>query len=78
MDAIIGKYKVRIEETGLILIHPTGMSFDLTLEETVGLMEFIKSYRAAIAFAQRDTEPRIERVVADKESSSDTGECKLL
>ncbi len=41
-------------------------------------MEFIKSYRAAITAAQRDTESRIERVAADKESSSDTGEGKLL
>ena len=79
MDALIGRYKVRIEEWGLILTHPVGMSFDLTLEETEGLAEFIKSYRAAIAVAQRETEPKIERVVVSQESSSNTeGEGKLL
>jgi hypothetical protein len=72
MDAIIGKYRARIEETGLILTHPTGLSFELTLDETVELMEFIKVYRAAIAAAQRDTEPSIESVSVDKESSSET------
>lgn len=72
MDVLIGKYKFRVEEWGLILTHPVGMSFDLTLEEAEGLMEFIKSYRAAIAVAQCDTEPRIERVVRDQESGSDT------
>ncbi len=43
MDAIIGKYRARIEETGLVLIHPTGISFDLTLDEALGLMELIIS-----------------------------------
>jgi hypothetical protein len=73
MEAIIGKYRVRMEETSLILTHATGISFDLTLDEAVGLMEFIKVYQAAIAAAQRDTEPRIERIVVDKQSSSDMG-----
>ena len=41
MDALIRKYKLRVEEWGLILTHPVGMSFDLTLEEAEGLMEFI-------------------------------------
>lgn len=72
MDALIGRYKVRIEEWGLILTHPVGMSFDLTVEETEGLAEFIKSHLAAIAFTQRDTEPRIERAVVGQESTSDT------
>ena len=67
MDAIIGKYRVHMEETGLVLTHPTGMSFDLTLEETLGLMEFIRGYQSAIAAAQRNTEPSIESVVVKKE-----------
>jgi hypothetical protein len=71
MDAIIGKYRARMEETGLILTHPTGLSFELTLDETVELMEFIKVYQAAIAAVQHDTEPSIESVRVDKESSSD-------
>ncbi len=60
MDAIIRNYRVRMEETGLILTHPAGISFDLTLDEAVGLMEFIKVYQDAIAAAKRDTGPQIE------------------
>ena len=67
MDAIIGKYRAHMEETGLILTHPTKFSIDLTLDEVVRLIEFIKVYQAAIAAAQRDTEPQFERVVADEE-----------
>ena len=70
MDAIIGKYRVHMEETGLVLTHPTGMSFDLTLEETLGLMEFIKGYQPAIAAAQRDTEPGIKSVIVGKEPNN--------
>jgi hypothetical protein len=54
MDAIIGRYRVHIEETGLILTHPTRISFDLTLDEAKGLMEFIKVYQDASAAAQQD------------------------
>ena len=68
MDALIGKYRARMEETGLIFTYPTGLSFELTLDETVELMEFIEVNRAA----QRDTEPSIESVSVDKECSSDT------
>jgi hypothetical protein len=48
MDAIIGKYRVSMEETGLILTHPAGISFDLTLKEAIELMEFIRVYQDAI------------------------------
>ncbi len=73
MEAIIGKYIVRMEEARLILTHTTRLSFDLTMDEAVGLMDFIKVYQPAIAAAQRDTEPRIVGIVVDEQFSSDTG-----
>ena len=45
MDAIIGRYRIRMEETRLVITHPAGISFDLTLDETLGLMDFIQIYR---------------------------------
>ena len=78
MEAVIGKYRARMKLTGLSLIHPVGFSFDLTLDEAVELMEFIDAYRDTIAAAQRDTEPGIESVVVDEESSSDTDGDKIL
>ena len=60
MDAIIGTYKVRMETSQLILTHSAGISFMLTLEETMGLFNFIKVYQEALIFEQVDTESRIE------------------
>jgi hypothetical protein len=70
MDAIIGRYKVRMEETGLILRHATGLSFEFTVDETLGLLNFISVYRDTLLTLQdeqeTDTEPRIERVFIPK------------
>jgi len=62
MDAIIGKYKVRMEETGLVIKHPTGLSFDLVPEEVIALGNFIECYRESLAELQRETEPRIPAI----------------
>jgi hypothetical protein len=78
MEAMIGKYRARMKVTGLALIHPVGFCFDLTLDEAVELMEFIDDCRDTIAAVQRDTEPSIESVVVDEESSSDTDGDKVL
>jgi hypothetical protein len=63
MYAIIGKYKVRMEESGLILRHATGISFDLTAEETLGLLDFIKAYQQVLISTQPKTEPITQPVV---------------
>ena len=52
METIIGKYRVRMKETGLVLIHPVGISFDLTLDQAVELMEFIDGCRDALVATQ--------------------------
>jgi hypothetical protein len=49
METMIGKYKARMKKTGLALIHPVGVSFDLTLDEAVELKEFIDSCQDALA-----------------------------
>jgi hypothetical protein len=74
MDAIIGRYRAHMEETGLILRHATGISFELTVDETVGLLNFINVYRQALLMMQEEqddveTEPRLERVVIQKEDN---------
>lgn len=68
MDAILGRYRAHMEETGLILRHATGLSFELTVGETLGLLNFISVYRDALLALQDDqddaeTEPRLERVL---------------
>jgi len=41
-------------------------------------MELIKVYQGARAAAQHDTEPRIEGIVVDKESSTDMDGDKIV
>lgn len=63
MDAIIGRYRLRIEDDGtLILQHPTGILFDLTAEEVLELIDFVSVYRKALMAIERDTEGEIKRV----------------
>lgn len=70
MDAIIGRYRVRMEEMGLILKHTSGISFDLTPDETLSLLDFINAYRQTLLFmqqdTQRDTDTELERIVIKK------------
>jgi hypothetical protein len=71
MDAIIGKYRIRMEETGLILKHVSGISFNLTPEEALGLLDFLNAYRQTLqavvgevdTVANVDTDPQMKRIV---------------
>lgn len=65
IDAIIGRYRVRMEEAGMVLTHPTGISFDLTTDEALALREFISIHRKTLQaqLEERDTEPEIKRVI---------------
>jgi hypothetical protein len=70
MDAIIGRYRARMEESGLILRHASGINFDLTPDETLGLLEFINAYRQTLQVLQereRTTDPHLERIVLDSD-----------
>ncbi len=68
MDAIFGRYRARIEDTGLVLTHETGISFDFTLDETLWLLDLICVYRQALITLQRETDPRIERITVDEDA----------
>ena len=57
MYAIIGRYKVSMEETGLIIKHAAGIAFDLTAVETLGLLDFMKAYQQTlISLSNKDPE----------------------
>ena len=71
MDAIIGRYRVRMEEIGLVLTHSSGISFDLTAEEALDLMDFIKVYQQALMTTERETNPEL-RIVIDEEIKLDS------
>jgi hypothetical protein len=75
MDAIVGRYRVRMEESGLVLRHASGINFDLTVDETVGLLDFLNAYRQTLLALQieneRETDPYLERVVVDRQDKKD-------
>lgn len=66
MDAIIGRYKVRVEDTGIVLTHPSGISFEITAEESLDLQDFLKVYRQTLLTAERETNPELERIVIEE------------
>lgn len=64
MDAIIGRYRLRMEEGGtLVLQHPTGLMFEMTAEEALGLLDFIEVYRKTLMTFERETDAEMKRVV---------------
>ncbi len=62
MDAIIGRYKVCMEEDGLVLKHPTGITFHFLPDEALGLRNFINLYRKSLTEMQCDTVPQIKEI----------------
>ncbi len=77
MDAIVGRYRVRLEEDGLLVLkHPSGICFDLTVEETLEFLDFISVYRKALLAIDRDqnrdTDPELARIVV-KEQADQNG-----
>lgn len=66
MDANIGRYSVRMEHTGLVLTHPSGISFDLTTDETLELLDFLNVYRKTLINKERETNPRLERILIEE------------
>lgn len=66
MDAIIGRYKVRVEDSGIVLTHPSGISFEITAEEALDLQDFLKIYRQALLTSERETNPELDRIVIEE------------
>ena len=67
MDAIIGRYRVHIEETGIVIKHQSGICFDLMPDEALGILDFIKAYKHTLALMERDTDA-FKSIVLDKEN----------
>ncbi len=66
MDAIIGRYKVRVEDLGIVLTHPSGISFEITAEEALDLQDFLKVYRQTLLTSERETNPELERILIEE------------
>ena len=71
MDAIIGRYRVHIEETGIVLKHQSGICFDLLPDEALGILDFIKAYQHTLALLERDTDAYKSIVLDEDNKKSD-------
>ena len=66
MDAIIGRYRLHMEDTGLVLRHMSGINFDMTPLEALGLLNFLSAYRENLtSFAEIETDPDLKRVATE-------------
>ncbi len=65
MDAIIGRYRVHVEETGIVLKHQSGICFDLLPDEALGILDFIKAYRQTLVVMERNTDA-LKSIVLDR------------
>jgi hypothetical protein len=70
-DAVIGRYRVDLEENGLLVLkHPAGICFDVTLDETLELLDFLSIHRSALLAIDRgqsrETDP-VLRIVKKEE-----------
>ena len=68
MDAIIGRYRVHIEETGIVLKHQSGICFDLMPDEALGILDFIKAYRQTLAVMERNTDA-LKSIILDEDNN---------
>ena len=50
----------------MVLTHPSGISFDLTADEALGVYEFVAVYRKTLLADDRETEPVLKRVVIEE------------
>lgn len=72
MDAIIGRYRLRIEDTGLVLRHMSGINFDMTPLEALGLLNFLSAYRENLtSFLEIETDHDLKRVATEETEQKD-------
>ncbi len=67
MDAVLGRYQVRVDESGLVLTHPSHISFGLTSNEALQLLDFLKvhqqTFKAMQLVAEAHGEVKKEKAV---------------
>jgi hypothetical protein len=60
-----------MEETGLLIKHESGIIFDLTPREILGLLNFISVYRENLETMECETEPHLKRIIMENVGEAD-------
>jgi hypothetical protein len=72
VDAIIGRYRLRMEDTGLILRHVSGINFDMAPDEALGLLNFLSAYREnLISFREPETDHNLKQIPLEEAEHKD-------
>src|SRR5207248_3626410 len=72
VDAIIGRYRLHMEDSGLILRHMSGINFDMTPDEALGLLNFLSAYRENLtSFVERETDHNLKRITLEEADNKD-------
>ena len=64
MDIIFGRYRARVEKNGLVLTHPAKISFDMTLDEALKLLDILRNYEQTLTELQSDSNSSLEHMPA--------------
>ncbi|GHO77338.1 hypothetical protein KSD_51090 [Ktedonobacter sp. SOSP1-85] len=48
MEAIIGRYRAQVQEQGVTLRHISGIAFDISAQEALGLLDLLSAYRETL------------------------------
>ena len=73
MDVSIGRYKVRLEENGTLLLqHPEGIAFDLNADEVLELLDWLRIYQKTLLLLTRQTDAQLKSVVVEKVERQNT------
>ena len=70
MVAMAGKYIVYIEKNKLILMHPAGISFDLTREDAMELAVLVSNWQRAIRMGLYESELEGKQTMGSKTTES--------
>jgi hypothetical protein len=74
MRAQIGKFKVQVRKSGLLLWHSMGLGFELTPQEALGLLQFLQLYQQSLLEQSATTDPETQPVIRflkDEDDQSD-------
>ncbi len=74
MRAQIGKYKVQMKKSSLLLQHIAGIGFELTQEEALGLLQFLQVYQQTLLKQRSADDPQTQpiiRIIGDEDDQPD-------
>jgi hypothetical protein len=74
MKVQIGKFKAELKKNGLLLRHATGIGFELTPVECLGMLQFLQVHEQTLKTQRGTTDPETQpilRIIKDEDDQPD-------